>query len=101
MILTFIPETKDTIWGLLPESEGWNIWFAWYPIHACGRWRWLTRVQRRRIHPIKDDDWSYVDGDSFWEYRAGYAHDYSDGTLGTPEHFCVHQCAHCGAQFQI
>jgi hypothetical protein len=81
----------NDIWGTLPEAEGWVEWFAWRPVLACGQWRWLDYVQRRR-NPANVPPWLYV---------AGRAHDYPDGELGAPAHFHTHTCRHCGARFSI
>lgn len=76
--------------GLLPKIYGWHEWFAWYPVLACGRWHWLSWVQRR--HFWKDNQ---------WEYCAGRSHDYMDGDLSIPAHFYIYVCTHCKAKFSI
>ncbi len=82
--------TDENFWGLLPAKDGWREWFAWYPVKACGRYRWLERVQRRGY-----------DGRAPWRYVAGRAHDYPDGEVNTPRHFYTYTCKHCGAKFGI
>lgn len=40
-------------------------WFAWHPVRLdCGRWRWLTHVQRLR--------WGYSGG-GYYSERFTYA----------------------------
>ena len=90
----------DATWGTLPASEGWQEWFAWRPVRACGRWRWLERVQRRR-NEERGITWSYLPEEWPWEYRAGRAHDYPDGTVTESMHFYTYSCRHCGARFSI
>lgn len=86
---------EDTTWGLLPAAEGWVEWWAWHPVRACGRWRWLQWVQRRR-----DFQCSSI-GEVYRDYRAGRAHDWRDSTLTFPAHSHTHTCRMCGAQFGI
>jgi hypothetical protein len=88
------------VWGLLPASEGWQEWFAWHPVMACDRWRWLERVQRRR-DPGDRFPFSYWKKTLPWEYRAGRAHDYPDSEENHPMHFYTYTCKHCGARFGI
>ena len=88
----------DELWGLLP---GWEEWFAWRPVKACGRWRWLSYVQRRRVAEDTGIQHSYVQEEWPWEYTAGRAHDYPDSTIGAPLHFHTLECKHCGARFGI
>lgn len=80
----------DKNWGLLPEIQGWREWFAWRPVLACGRIRWLSWIQCR-----------YLWHDDMWEYVAGRSHDYPDSYLAEPTHFYTHRCRHCSARFTI
>ena len=91
----------DEIWGFLPAIEGWNPWFAWKPVKACERWRWLTTVQRRQQPPKKPPYGTHFTDDLPWEYRAGKAHDYPDSVFPEIKHFYTHTCRHCGAKYII
>jgi hypothetical protein len=94
----------NEIFGLLPGSDGWVLWFAWRPVFACGRWRWFRFVQRRRDHPaayrqvFRKYDRMHP---RRWKYTAGMSHDYVDGTMDEPLHFYTYTCKHCSARFSI
>lgn len=94
----------DHVFGLLPVEDGWTIWFAWYPIFACGHWRWFRHVQRRRGN-LERHLPAALHLDRLrrrrWKYSAGMSHDYTDGTVTEPLHFYTYTCKHCGALFSI
>jgi hypothetical protein len=113
MVLNLLPPLPDTYWGLLPKEDSWEEWFAWRPVFACGRWHWLTRIQRREMFGcwgiyselspnywfqrlLKNDGYKHS-----WQYAAGRSHDYVDGKIPEPWHQYTHTCKHCSAQFQI
>jgi hypothetical protein len=76
--------------GLLPAEQLWHEWFAWYPVRACGRIRWLDSVQRR-----------FIDATGSWHYAAGRAHDHPDSNTPFPIYQVIHTCRYCGALFTI
>lgn len=49
-----------------PVSD-WYRWFAWHPVETVDRgWRWMTVVNRRRIHKKQHLD----GGPDFWFQHA-------------------------------
>jgi hypothetical protein len=45
----------------------WHRWFAWFPVETFdGGWKWLTFIERRRIHKKAS-----LDGPPhrWWQYR--------------------------------
>jgi hypothetical protein len=80
---------KAEPYGLLSAAEEWRDWFAWRPVVACGQWRWLTYVQRRRkpgsqspIHTYLSREWPWDNLPEDWpsEYRTRRSHNYVDET---------------------
>lgn len=65
-------------------EPGWRRSFAWLPVRACGRWRWLVWVERHALGRVR-----------------AVTHDWPDSSLGHPWHMVEHTCRHCGARYTI
>lgn len=88
---------------MVTMGNPWLPWFAWRPVRACGAWRWLRWVERRRVCWIAGVvPPGYDASDRPWEYRLlADGHDYPEGELGEPAHFHTHRCKSCGQEFTI
>ncbi len=88
--------------GLLPAIEGWEEWWAWRPVFACGFWRWMGWVQRRRVEAWIDAAHREEDPHAWrWEYAAGRLHRLHDSIAAASSSGHVHTCRNCRARFTI
>ena len=93
----FLSEKES--YGLQPANKGWVEWFAWRPVKACGRWRWLVSIQRRRDY-FSLLAMSPLNPEFPWQYVAGRAHRRADarpGNNGQIHRFNI--CKNCQAKF--